>query len=311
VSTPAPPSRRPITHVAVGVVVRHDGALLMADRPAGKPYPGYWEFPGGKIEPGESVHAALARELFEELGIRVARSWPWVVLDHEYPHAHVRLHFRRVPDWEGEPHPHEGQRLLFLAPGDDPPQPLLPAAVPALRWARLPTCIGLAAQQDEALARVTAALERGLRVLAAPPPAAGDAATEERWAQALEFARARRALLLAIEAGDALAGGNARPGFETDGWLLSVPALRACAARPAGACVGAFARAAADLALAAALGLDFCIAAPDQAQSFLPGSALRTLARCTPLPLYFPLQPSPAALRDAWSAGAAGLAVPW
>ena len=61
----------PITEVAVGVLIRADGALLFTSRPPGKPYPGFWEFPGGKLEAGESVAAALARELHEELGIRI------------------------------------------------------------------------------------------------------------------------------------------------------------------------------------------------------------------------------------------------
>lgn len=129
---------RPIVRVAVGVLVRADRAVLLADRPAGKPYAGYWEFPGGKIEAGESVEHALARELAEELHIGVGESVPWVVFDFDYPHAYVRLHFRRVFEWSGTPAPLEGQRLMFHAPGAPPPQPLLPAAVPAMRWLQLP-----------------------------------------------------------------------------------------------------------------------------------------------------------------------------
>ncbi|HUN91231.1 MAG TPA: NUDIX domain-containing protein [Burkholderiaceae bacterium] len=127
---------RPIVDVAVGVLIRPDRAVLLADRPAGKPYAGYWEFPGGKIEKGETPAVALARELHEELGIEVeaADCLPWVVYEHDYPHAYVRLHFQRVTRWRGEPRPREGQRLMFLAPGAPPPQPLLPAAQPALGW---------------------------------------------------------------------------------------------------------------------------------------------------------------------------------
>src|SRR5690606_10295580 len=91
----------PMLEVAVGVLVRADGAVLFGQRRAGKPYAGWWEFPGGKLEPGERVEQALARELREELGIEVRRSLPWVLREHVYPHAHVRLSFRRVVEWEG------------------------------------------------------------------------------------------------------------------------------------------------------------------------------------------------------------------
>ena len=83
--------------------MRPDGHVLLAQRPAGKPYEGWWEFPGGKFEPGENAEVAVTRELEEELGIRVLASSPWVVREHVYEHAHVRLFFRRITAWEGEP----------------------------------------------------------------------------------------------------------------------------------------------------------------------------------------------------------------
>jgi len=148
---------RKVTEVAVGVLIRADGAVLLADRPAGKPYAGYWEFPGGKIEPGESVADALARELREELGIAIAASLPWVTFEFDYPHAYVRLHFERVYDWRGTPHAREGQRLVFCHPGAGTPTPLLPAAVPALRWLQLPPVLGFAGEMSELGALLTTA----------------------------------------------------------------------------------------------------------------------------------------------------------
>jgi 8-oxo-dGTP diphosphatase len=135
---PAAPPQRKVTRVAVGVLVRGDGCVLLADRPAGKPYAGYWEFPGGKIEPGESVVVALERELHEELGIDIGRSVPWVTFEFDYPHAYVELQFRLVREWCGEPHAREGQQLRFVDPACELPQPVLPAALPALRWLLLP-----------------------------------------------------------------------------------------------------------------------------------------------------------------------------
>ena len=85
-----------ITEVAAAVIERPDGTFLLAQRPAGKPYPGYWEFPGGKIEAGESPRAALVRELREELGIEVREATPWITRVYAYTHATVRLHFRRT-----------------------------------------------------------------------------------------------------------------------------------------------------------------------------------------------------------------------
>ncbi len=147
--------------VAVGAVIRDDGAVLLADRPAGKAYAGYWEFPGGKIEVGETVAEALARELHEELGIEVAASGPWVVYEHVYPHAHVRLNFRRVFDWSGAPHPRDGQRLMFLDRAGEPPRPLLPAAQPALRWLALPAAPLLADADGLSVADLDAARAGG------------------------------------------------------------------------------------------------------------------------------------------------------
>jgi 8-oxo-dGTP diphosphatase len=124
---------RPVTEVAVGVLVRPDGRFLLAQRPAGKPYEGYWEFPGGKLEPGETVEAALARELHEELGLDVMRSERWHTLEHDYPHAYVRLYFCKVTDWVGQPVGREGQAFSWqYAPVDV--GPLLPATIPVVAW---------------------------------------------------------------------------------------------------------------------------------------------------------------------------------
>src|ERR1700752_4096497 len=103
---------RPV-EVAAAVILRHDGQFLLAQRPAGKVYAGYWEFPGGKVEPGEPARAALIRELREELGIEVTRAYTWVTREYASPHAHVRLNFFRVLGWEGEPRSREAQALSW------------------------------------------------------------------------------------------------------------------------------------------------------------------------------------------------------
>lgn len=119
------------TEVAAGILLRPDRSMLLSSRPEGKPYAGYWEFPGGKLEAGESVEAALRRELQEELGITIAAAQPWKVTEHDYPHALVRLHWCKVFDWQGEFEMREGQRMAWQA---WPPtvRPLLPGAFPVL-----------------------------------------------------------------------------------------------------------------------------------------------------------------------------------
>ena len=127
------PDGRKVTEVAVGVMVQHDGRYLLAQRPEGKPYEGYWEFPGGKLEAGESIEAALGRELHEELGIDVTSCQLWRTLEHDYPHAYVRLFFCKVTDWKGTPLGREGQAIAWQTLPVEV-APLLPAAIPILEW---------------------------------------------------------------------------------------------------------------------------------------------------------------------------------
>ena len=118
--------------VAVGILMQANGDVLLGQRPAGKPYPGYWEFPGGKVEPDESVFNALKREFYEELGVDVLSAQPWCCVEHVYPHAHVRLHFYISHDWRGEPKSLENQ--AFAWQGKLTVAPLLPATLPLIEW---------------------------------------------------------------------------------------------------------------------------------------------------------------------------------
>jgi mutator protein MutT len=119
--------------VAVGVLVDPQGRFLLTSRPEGKVYAGYWEIPGGKVEPGETVEEALRRELHEEIGITIGPAEPWHVTLHDYPHALVRLHFCKVRAWEGDFEMRENQRMAWE---DLPVQvaPVLPGTIPVLRW---------------------------------------------------------------------------------------------------------------------------------------------------------------------------------
>ena len=126
---------RAITEVAVGILLQPDGHFLLTSRPEGKVYAGYWEFPGGKLEAGETVAQALRRELYEELGIALevgdVLAWKTEVVD--YPHALVRLNFCKVLRWQGELQMREGQSFTWA---QLPVQsaPVLPGAIPVLHW---------------------------------------------------------------------------------------------------------------------------------------------------------------------------------
>jgi len=126
-------AQRTPVDVAVGVLIDGDGRFLMTSRPVGKVYADHWEFPGGKLEAGETVAEALRRELNEELGIDIGQAHPWQVEIVDYPHALVRLHFCKVYEWAGEFEMREGQAMAW----EQLPvqvRPVLPGTIPVLRW---------------------------------------------------------------------------------------------------------------------------------------------------------------------------------
>lgn len=124
---------RAVVDVAVGVLIRPEGDFLLTSRPAGKVYEGYWEFPGGKLEAGETVVQALARELHEELGITIGLAEPWKVELVDYPHALVRLSFCKVFSWTGDLQMREAQSFSWQCLPVQV-EPVLPGTVPVLQW---------------------------------------------------------------------------------------------------------------------------------------------------------------------------------
>jgi 8-oxo-dGTP diphosphatase len=119
--------------VAVGVLIDAQKSFLLTSRPQGKVFSGYWEFPGGKLETGETVEQALRRELMEELGITIGIVYPWRITLVDYPHARVRLHFCKVFDWTGEFEMREAQSMAWQ---QLPVQvaPVLAGSLPVLEW---------------------------------------------------------------------------------------------------------------------------------------------------------------------------------
>jgi 8-oxo-dGTP diphosphatase len=125
-------AERAVVDVAVGMLMQGE-EFLLTSRPEGKVYAGYWEFPGGKLESGESVEQALRRELQEELGITIGPAQVWKTQMVDYPHALVRLHFCKVWEWQGELQMREAQshawQTLPVAV-----VPVLPGTIPVLSW---------------------------------------------------------------------------------------------------------------------------------------------------------------------------------
>jgi 8-oxo-dGTP diphosphatase len=129
----ARPIDRPVVDVAVGVLIAPDGRFLLTSRPVGKVYAGYWEFPGGKLEAGESVEQALRRELQEEIGVTIGAAQVWRDSLVDYPHALVRLHFCKVVEWTGALQMREDQQFSWEALPVRC-EPILPGTVPVLEW---------------------------------------------------------------------------------------------------------------------------------------------------------------------------------
>ena len=124
---------RPLIQVAVGVLLDENGQFLLTTRPEGKAYAGHWEFPGGKMEAGETIEQALARELHEELGIQITKVMIWRTEQIDYPHAWVELHFCQVTQWQGELQMKEGQQFSWQQLPVTV-APVLAGTVPVLEW---------------------------------------------------------------------------------------------------------------------------------------------------------------------------------
>jgi 8-oxo-dGTP diphosphatase len=264
-------SGRPVVDVAVGVLIRPDGRFLLASRPEGKPYAHHWEFPGGKLEPGESVEHALARELHEELGIDIGPAQPWVVREFEYPHAHVRLHFCRVHSWSGELHGREAQLFRFCDLDDPPDGPLLPATLPVLRWLALPPVYAISNASeighDEFLQRLERQLERGVRLVQFREPLMESSQAAPLFQATLQQVR---------DAGGKLLVSSRHPrewAQLADGVHLTARDLRSSLRRPQGEWVGASAHNMADLQHASELGVDLAVFGPIAATASHPGDS--------------------------------------
>lgn len=299
--------------VAAAVIQREDGSFLLGQRPPGKVYAGYWEFPGGKIEPGEAPLAALERELHEELGIDVERAYPWLTRDYDYAHAAVRLRFFRVVAWSGTLHGRESQRFAWQAPDAISVDPLLPANAPILRALRLPAvyAISNAAElgEREFLARLERALASGLKLVQVREKGMSSDALLRFATDVVRLAHARGARVLV----NADAGVAQRAG--ADGVHLTSTQLKQFDRRPESGLVGASCHDTDELARAQALGADFAVLGPVRPTPSHPGAAgmgwerFAVLLRDCTLPVYALGGLRPSDLEAAWRCGAHGISM--
>lgn len=301
-------------HVAAAVIRGTDGRVLIARRPEHKHQGGLWEFPGGKVEAGEAVEVALARELHEELGIDVMASRPLIQVRHDYPDLAVLLDVHEVGAFTGEPHGREGQPLAWVAPRELPDYQFPEANRPIVAAARLPAHYLITPddlEPAELLRGVRRALADGIRLLQlrAPnmySPEYRDLATD---IQGLCAGKAQLMLKGPLEwLGD----------FPAAGWHLTAAQLRKYAANgrpfPRERWLAASCHDAEELALAAQMGVDFVTLSPVQATQTHPEAAplgwdsAAELIRGFNQPVYLLGGVGPGEQARAWQAGAQGVA---
>ena len=302
-----------IVEVAAAVILRADGAFLLARRPPGKVYAGWWEFPGGKVEDGEPADAALKRELHEELGIDVKRAWPWLTRVFTYEHATVRLNFFRVTCWTGEPHGREGQLLAWQRLDEVMVAPMLPANAPILASLALPSEYAVSAVaalgREAFMRRLELRLQRGLRLLQL---------REKDLPRGELLELAEEVCALAHRHGaKVLVNGNSTLALETgaDGVHFTAHELMRLESRPQGLLAGASCHSESELAHAMKLELDLAVLGPVHPTASHPGAKIlgwdgfARIARAATLPVYAIGGMRNADLEAAWGAGAHGIAM--
>ncbi len=316
-----PPARRlpllgrPVVDVAVGVLRAPDGRVLLAQRKPGKDAAGFWELPGGQVEPGESPVQAAARELLEEVGVHALELAPWRVYEHDFPTKRVRLHWFNVRRWSGEPKGREGQQVAWVEPARPTVGPLLPSNELAIATLGLPELVGVArvdhapGAPEELLASIPWLAAGGLRLLIVR---ALDLAPGQRVQLTRRLCQLRRGTGLRV-----LLSGTALEARQAGacGLHSSAGALAGLIERPPTGLWAVSAHNARDLERASALGADVALLSPVLPTAAHPGDqafgwdGLQALVAASPLPVYAQGGLGPGHVEAARAAGALGVAV--
>lgn len=284
----------PVPSIEVVAAVFRDrrGRVLIAKRPAGKPLAGFWEFPGGKLETGETHRDALRRELREELGIEVTGAYPLLDFSYVYPERRVHLFVWRVNAFEGEPRSHEGQGLAWISPDDLKDWRLLPADVPIANALRFPPLMLVTPDpgmdEDAFLGGIEASIRGGVDWLQLRAPEL-DAARFERLARAVTELCRQGGIRISLNCAPVTA-----EKLGADGVHLNVERLRTCLSRPWGAerLVGASVHNETEIQQALRCGADYLILGPVLPTASHPASAplgwsrFNSLAALSPVPVY-------------------------
>ncbi len=306
-------SVRDTVEAVVAVIRRPDGQVLLGQRPEGKPWAGWWEFPGGKIEDGEAAFHALQRELQEELGIQATEAYPWLTRVFDYPERRVKLRFFTVRQWQGEPQGCEGQQLSWQHPASVAVGPLLPANAPILDALRLPATYAITNLQEMGEARFFAmlesALDRGVRLIQVREKHLDAPALEKFARRVVDVASPCGARVL-LNGEVAMARHVGAHGVH-----LSAARLMELDNKPEGLLCAASCHQAAELAQAARLGLDFVLLSPVMRTLSHPDAEPLGWARFQsmlgeyPLPVFALGGLQVADMASAWHHGAHGIAM--
>lgn len=307
----------PVIQVAAGCLINAAGEVLIAQRPTGKIAAGQWEFPGGKIEAGESAHDALVRELHEELGVEVRTARPLIRITHDYSDRTVVLDTWRVSAFDHQPHGRENQAIAWVHPERLHEYPLLAADEPIVTALRLPNdyVFTPASMSAEALSRGLDTLPRGA-LLRLRQPALSESAYAALASELSARCRERGLGLMLDREPSLVASVSAR------GWHATTAQLRTLTRRPVpdNLWFAASVHNKAELRLAQNLGADFIVLGAVQATASHSGEAVlgwaqfEALAQRANVPTYAIGGVGPAQRAQAFTSyaqGTAGISAYW